>query len=71
VSDDGQEVLDTQTNLIWRRCVEGMNWNGVTCEGNPLGVMLQEGLSRALLQAHETAKAWRLPNIKELASLVD
>jgi hypothetical protein len=71
VSDDGQEVLDTQTNLIWRRCVEGMNWNGVTCEGSALGVMLQEGLSRALLQAHESAKAWRVPDIKELASLVD
>ncbi len=71
ISDDKQEVLDTQTGLIWRRCVEGMTWNGTTCVGEPFGGMLQESLERAANQARLTGKAWRLPNIKELSSLVD
>ncbi len=71
ISDDQQEVLDTQTGLIWRRCVEGMTWNGTTCVGEPFGAMLQEGLQRAASEARLTGKAWRLPNIKELTSLVD
>ncbi|MEI7840648.1 MAG: DUF1566 domain-containing protein [Methylococcaceae bacterium] len=71
ISDDKQEVLDTQTGLIWRRCVEGMTWNGATCAGEPFGGMLQESLERAASQARLSGKAWRLPNIKELASLVD
>jgi len=71
ISDDKQEVLDAQTGLIWRRCVEGMKWNGATCVGEPFGGMLQESLERAANQARLTGKAWRLPNIKELSSLVD
>lgn len=71
ISDDGQEVLDTQTGLIWRRCVEGMKWNGKTCEGLPFAGMLVESLERAVSQTRLTGKNWRLPNIKELSSLVD
>jgi hypothetical protein len=71
VSDNQQEVLDTQTGLIWRRCVEGMKWNGTTCSGSPFYGMFQEVLERAVNQAHLTGKPWRVPNIKELSSLVD
>jgi hypothetical protein len=31
ISVDGDEVTDQQTGLIWRRCAEGMHWNGATC----------------------------------------
>lgn len=71
ILEDGHEVLDTQTGLIWRRCVEGMQWNGKNCEGHAFGGMLVESLERAKMQATLTDKNWRLPNIKELASLVD
>jgi hypothetical protein len=71
ISKDGTEVFDTQTSLTWRRCVEGMKWNGKTCAGYPFGGMLVESLQRAASEARLTGKAWRLPNIKELASLVD
>ena len=75
ISDNGQEVLDLQTNLIWRRCVEGMTWNGKTCVPENISgetyFMFQEALQRASNQAAETKKAWRLPNIKELTSLMD
>ena len=75
ISDNGQEVLDLQTNLIWRRCVEGMMWDGKTCASESMSgetyFMFQEALQRAANQAAETKKAWRLPNIKELTSLMD
>lgn len=75
ISDNGQEVLDLQTNLIWRRCVEGMTWNGTTCTPESVSgetyFMFQEALQRASNQAAQTKKAWRLPNIKELTSLMD
>ena len=35
VSADGEEVLDTTTQLTWRRCVEGMHWDGQACAGKP------------------------------------
>jgi Protein of unknown function (DUF1566) len=29
----GAEILDTKTALIWKRCAEGMQWNGASCSG--------------------------------------
>jgi hypothetical protein len=71
ISKDGTEVFDTQTGLTWRRCVEGMKWDGKTCSGYPFGGMLVESLQRAANEARLTGKNWRLPNIKELGSLID
>lgn len=33
VSGDGQEVTDTSTGLVWRRCAEGARWDGHSCSG--------------------------------------
>lgn len=71
ISTDGQEVADNQTGLVWRRCVEGMAWDGNTCTGNSTGYMFEEALHKASIEASATGKNWRLPNAKELASLVD
>jgi hypothetical protein len=70
-SADGQEVTDSQTNLIWRRCAEGMNWDGSTCSGAATPFTHEAALQRAAAQAASTGKAWRLPNIKELSSIAD
>lgn len=71
-SADGQEISDSKTRLIWKRCVEGMSFDGVTCTGTPM-----------IFFSHEVALAyvrdvsinlgirWRLPNIKELHSITD
>jgi hypothetical protein len=32
-SADGQEIADNKTNLVWRRCAEGMSWKVRTCVG--------------------------------------
>ena len=71
VSADGQEVTDTRTGLIWRRCAEGMAFKGNTCTGNPTAYSHEAALQRATREATRTGLDWRLPNVKELSSLVD
>jgi hypothetical protein len=71
VSPDGQEVTDRLTGLAWRRCVEGRAFDGVRCAGQRLKATWTEALAHARRQARETGVAWRMPNVKELASLLD
>lgn len=65
------EVMDTATGLVWRRCAEGQAWTGSTCGGTPVTFTWQAALDHAKQQASATRVAWRVPNIKELSSLVD
>ncbi|MEQ1837635.1 MAG: DUF1566 domain-containing protein, partial [Candidatus Nitrotoga sp.] len=71
VSANGQEVTDNQTKLIWRRCAEGMDWDGTTCAGVAGTFTHEAALIRARDQAVSTAIAWHLPNVRELSSIVD
>ncbi len=71
VSADGQEVTDTRTGLIWRRCAEGMTFKGNTCTGSRTTYTHEQALQRATREATRTGLDWRLPNVKELSSLVD
>ncbi len=68
ISADGQEVTDSSTKLVWKRCVEGMSWNGKTCAG--------KATKLKLVAAKELTKAgapvaWRLPVKEELLGLMD
>ena len=71
ISRDQQEVTDRLTGLTWRRCVEGKSFDGAHCTGTPLELTWLKTLAHALQQAHDTGVAWRRPNVKELASLLD
>lgn len=71
VSVDGQEVTDSRTNLIWRRCAEGLVASGGACTGSASAFTHEAALQRAADQAGSTGKAWRLPNVKELSSIAD
>ncbi len=66
-SADGSEVTDSQTGLIWSRCSEGQAWNGSACLGVPALFLHEAGLRHA----QSKGNGWRLPNIKELDSIVD
>ena len=70
-SSDGQEVTDTKTGLIWRRCAEGMTFKVNTCVGSYNTFTHEAALKRATGEATRTGVSWRLPNVKELASIVD
>ena len=63
---DGTEVVDSQVGLVWRRCSEDQIWTTANCTGTATIVTHEEALVHA--QKHI---GWRLPNIKELSSLVD
>ncbi|MFP8780360.1 DUF1566 domain-containing protein [Hydrogenophaga sp. RWCD_12] len=63
-------VNDHMTGLQWRRCLEGQIWNGTACTGTYLG------FTHVRAQAYAenpslTARGWRLPNVKEGASLLN
>jgi hypothetical protein len=65
-------VLDNQNSLMWARCSVGQTWNGQDCEGP---VTLFASWSSALKAADSASYAdyddWRLPNSKELVTLIE
>ena len=67
ISADGSEVTDQNTGLVWRRCSEGMDWNGATCIGEA-GTYTH---ADALQLPGSAGVAWRLPSREELRSIVD
>jgi Protein of unknown function (DUF1566)/Repeat of unknown function (DUF5648) len=66
-SDAANNVVnDAWTGLQWRRCEEGRVWSGSECTGT------RTEMSHETALLHATAQSgWRMPNIKELASLTD
>lgn len=65
------EVLDATTGLIWARCADGQSWDGVTCNGTGFEFIWMDAVARAKVVAGNTGLPWRLPDPKELSSLVD
>ncbi len=62
----GEEVLDKETHLIWRRCTRGMHLAQDRCVGEPSG---NGGIGNDLLRPRRETP-WRLPTQAELLSLV-
>ena len=61
----------SKTGLMWSRCAVGQSWNGASCTGTASALTWQ-----GALQAGQTATTaghtdWRLPNLKELRSIVE
>ena len=70
ISSDGHEVTDSTTRLTWRRCAEGLHWDGKTCTGR-LVKYNYAGAKSAANAARSTGKPWRVPTREELVALVD
>jgi len=64
-------VMDWATGLQWKRCSEGQTWSGSTCTGTASTHSWQEALQLAEGASELGLSDWRLPNIKELASVVE
>lgn len=63
---NGSEVTDSTTGLTWKRCAEGMSWDGSICNGTAAVFSAVSALTHA---ASNTG--WKVPNLKELASIID
>ena len=76
VNNDDGTVIDTTTGLMWMRCAYGLQWNGSTCLSDHLGgynwktalLGVQDLNGKGGFAGHVD---WRIPNIKELASIVE
>ncbi|MBE7412453.1 MAG: DUF1566 domain-containing protein [Leptospiraceae bacterium] len=62
-------ILDKSTNLLWQKCTKGRN-NDSTCSGVASPTDWQTALSYCN-SLNLSGKTWRLPNWKELQSIVD
>lgn len=69
ISTDGQEVTDSTTRLTWRRCAEGMRWDGKACSGKLLKFSYAAAKKAAAVR--DGARAWRIPTRDELVALLD
>ena len=63
-------VTDEVTKLMWKRCSEGQSWSNNTCSGAVSTMTWKVALEHAYTHEFAGYSNWRLPNVKELASLV-
>ena len=65
------EAADASSHLVWKRCSVGQSWDGTNCTGRIRKFDFGGAVAHAQQVAADTGKAWRVPNAKELYSLVD
>ena len=74
INNNDGTVTDTKTNLMWKRCAEGRT-NDNCSVGSNVTVTWEGALQRVLEVNRSGGFAgqtdWRIPNIKELMSLVE
>jgi len=69
-SDNGNNtVTDNETGLIWKRCSEGQS--GASCGGAATAMTWSVALAAGANSKFAGFNDWRLPNVKELSSLVE
>lgn len=69
ILNDGSEVHDTKTNLVWQRCNIGQKWDEKS--NNCTGTATNLKWKSALIEANKIGNGYRLPNIKELQSIIE
>ena len=67
--NNNQTVTDQATGLIWKRCSQGQS--GDSCAGLASGFTWPQALQAAQAEVFANQSDWRLPNIKELTSIVE
>lgn len=66
-------ISDLSTGLMWQRCNYGQTYNSESneCAGNSVQLTWAEALRGAANSELAGSKGWQVPNIKELASIVE
>lgn len=64
IIENGTQVRDLKTKLIWQRCSVGQKWDVNNCTGKPKGIKFNS--------LNELATdGWRVPEKEELMGIVD
>lgn len=73
VDSDLGVATDIKTGVSWMVCSAGMTWDSAsaTCTGEAMEYNWQESLAYADTVEYAGYNDWRLPNIKELMSIVE
>lgn len=68
-------VTDAKTGLMWSQCSLGQTWSDTGCKEEAASLSWQQALQAANQFNHNGGLAghsdWRIPNVKELGSLVE
>ncbi|GAB2699396.1 DUF1566 domain-containing protein [Aliiglaciecola sp. 3_MG-2023] len=64
-------VTDTDHDLMWMQCSIGQTWENGSCTGDADALTWQQALQQAHGYEFASLDGWRLPNVKELASLTE
>ncbi|MBK6998574.1 MAG: DUF1566 domain-containing protein [Rhodoferax sp.] len=64
-------VTDLKTGLTWMRCSMGQVWNGSTCLGTAATYTFDQANALTGTTTFANQSDWRMPNIRELQSIVD
>lgn len=64
---------DKTTGLMWMRCAYGQSWDNTnsTCTGSPQQITWQDALQASVSVSDGGYTDWRLPNVKEIATIVE
>lgn len=64
-------ATDSELGLMWMRCSLGQTWEDDTCTGDASEFTWQQALVAAHGYEYAEQLGWRVPNMKELASLTE
>lgn len=70
INGDGT-VTHLKTGLVWMQCSLGQTWEAGDCTGTATTYDWQAALDAAESEEFASETDWRLPNIKELGSIVE
>ncbi|XOV78864.1 MAG: DUF1566 domain-containing protein [Aestuariibacter sp.] len=73
-TDNGDgTVIDSTTGLMWMKCSIGQTFDAInnTCTGEATVMTWQEALQSTYAFEFADLTSWRLPNVKELASITE
>ena len=70
LASDGT-ATDLNTGLMWKRCAEGQVWSGGACTGTAATFNWQGALQQGAGSSFAAHADWRLPNVRELKSIVE
>ncbi|CAK0744897.1 exported hypothetical protein [Gammaproteobacteria bacterium] len=71
VDNQDGTMTHKKTGLMWAKCSVGQNYNYGNCDGSALLMAWGDALTAAINYGVGGYQDWRLPNVKELQSLVE